>query len=797
MNLAWLVAALQPRDIAPHPNFRDEAYDGGGPARLAAVVLGESWRQHRVAELASDVDDVDPVALAEACLRPETIAVSLAKLAGQLTGPRPADVAEAAALTLIACSAAAELDDYDTCLQMLDAQLRWTPKVEGPDDALLLAALLQQKALRLRDAGEAHLPVLRQAALALSQLDVDHCSTFLTSPGVAWFSRTTVDQIRTTLLAAVGSLVPMDAEQPEVAGLPTWQERVRGPVASIVVRAARERAETYASYVGDVFAAQFGSRSRTIGGNDRDLFHSVLGLELVGHGGVYAARKELALLRLVKPGVNPTEIADALRLLRHAAAKDELDLVLRRLRAAGPLSVLSHDARQVLRTRTAPQLLRTVELRVLRIAADLLAPTEARAALDAVRACLAAGGPPNLPGKWELLVLRKEVAWVAAAALGNVCAAAGEVAEFLLGEAANESKDDQLLDGALLRAIAEVEWDVVPLRVQQAWAEFLGTRAGGLPGTAEVVFTRMGKQMPAPIASSEMDVAIHHLNAALRGGPVDTTLAQDSVPVVREALGRIRSDAASGKYSMGGASVADVAAGLLLVAGAVEVWPDLTDFLLDPAVQREDRTPAFERLARGNLALPEEVANRFREHGQRLLASAGPDMFGAVSHIPYPAALRFLAAHRLLDDAEAYGEIATLAGAASADGRREAAVTVTVLAATAPRGALLALALPLARDNDVEVRTSAARALALLATPGEPLAIVARRRLSELLAEDGLLAPLQVLRALADAPGGLPGVVRSQVEELADQHPARSVRAEAGRLILSQEPEASGVIEGS
>ena len=101
--------------------------------------------------------------------------------------------------------------------------------------------------------------------------------------------------------------------------------------------------------------------------------------------------------------------------------------------------------------------------------------------------------------------------------------------------------------------------------------------------------------------------------------------------------------------------------------------------------------------------------------------------------------------------------------------------------------AVLALALPLARDDDVEVRANAGRALAVLARPEEPLAAAALRRLTELLGEDGLLAPLLVLRALADVPDDLPAAVRRQIEELAAQHPSRSVRTEAGRLLALQD----------
>jgi hypothetical protein len=785
MNLAWLAAVLQPNDVAPHPNFADDEYDSGGPPRLAAIVLGDPWRSHRAAELAEKTDDDDLVTLAERCLRTDTIAVSVATLAGRLTGPRPGDLAQTAALALIASSAAAELDDYGTCLRVLDAQLRWTSKNDVSDDALRRAALLQQKALRLRDAGQQHLPTTVEAAAALSHLDVERCSSFRTSPGISWSSRTTIEQIRGTLVDAAASLIPTDAtDVAEAAGLPTWQERVRTSAPSVAVRTARNDAETYAKYVEQVFARQFRSQARSIGEPARpDLFDTVLALELVGHGGVFPARKELALLRLVQTG-EPEELADALRLLRHAAAKNELDLALGRLRAAGPLAVLSDDARQVLRTRTAPELLRTVEMRVLHIAAELLAPAEARVALDAVRASLAAGGPPDLPGRWELLVLRKEIAWAAAVALGNACDAAGQVAELLLNEAEKEQQGDQLLDRALLRATAEIEWTEVPQRIQVAWTELLNARNADLPGTAEMVFARLGRSAPILDSSAPLDALRHGLNTAIGGGAIDPAIVRDGVPLIREELAKIRSEAARGHYSFGGLTVADIAAGLVVVAGTDELWPDLTEFLLDPAVQRQDRTPALERLARADFTPPREVGVRFRQQAQQLLASAGQDLLETPIN-PYPAALRFLGAHGLIDTADLYDALAILAGTRDPDGRREAAVTVAALAAKAPRGELLALALPLANDSDVEVRANAARALALLARPNEPLATLARRRLRELLLEDGLLVPLHILRALADVPEGLLDPLRSQVADLADQHPARSVRAAARRLLES------------
>lgn len=794
MNLAWLAAVLQPHDVALHPNFPDDEFDRSGPSRLAGLVIGDGWRTRRIAALAGDADDDDPVTLAAYCLDTDTIASGVGRLSSYLISGGASDLARGTALALMASSAAAELDDYPTCFRVLDVQINRVGDTKGPDETLLRAALLQQRALRLQDAGQPHVEGALEAGKVALAITPERCSSFPTGPGVSWVSLQTVEQMRDTLLEAAASLIPLGAsERAHAIGLASRQEMTRGGVSALTVRTARSKAEVYSKYVSRQFSTQYGRRSSTFGETSGpDLFRSVLAYELAGHAAVYGARKELALLRLVQADAEDVDLADALRLLRHAAAKRELDLTLGRLRSAGPLSVLSRDARQILRTRTAPEMLRTVELRVLRQAADLLAPPEARVALDAVRAGLEAGGPPDLPGEWELLVLRKEVAWQAAVALANVCAAAAEVAELLLEEARQVTEYDQLFDQALMRAAAEVEWAIVPQELHAAWEQLLNDRSseGILPATTEIVLARMGRSIPAAISDTPVERVIHELNTAIRGGKEIVAVDAESRQQVREALVRIRSDASRGSYSFGGHSDADVAAGLIIYAGADDLWEEVTGFLLDPAVSRDDRTPAFERLARADLALPDDAVVRFRQHASQVLAGATSDLFEAPL-TPYPAALRFLAAHQLIGATRAYDEVSILAGASGAEGRREAAITIGVLAQRGLSPELLALALSLSHDDTAEVRASCARALAVLASSDAPLATVAQRRLSELIEEDGVLVPSQVLRSLADLPTPLTEPVALQVQDLSRQHPARSVRQDASRVLksLSELPE--------
>jgi hypothetical protein len=801
MNLAWLAAVLQPRDVAAHPNFRDVDY-GGDPSRLAALVLGGEWYRHIQPIRNGEYDESDPVDMAERCLRADSIALGVAALARFLTSRRQSDPAQATALTLILCSAASELDDYQTCFRVLDDQLNRITDTKHADYSLLRAALLQQRALRSRDIGEDYLTALGNVVANLSRLDITECTPFLVSPGVSWSWQTTLREIRRTLLSAASSLVPLESEDSAKAlGLPTWQQRVRAPANKTLLRLKAGRVSEYEKLVAQTFQDQFATQARSA--DERgypDFFNSLLGLELLGHDEVYSARRELALLRLVQHGPDsPVDAADALRLLRHAGAKNEIDTALRRIQAAGPLSVLSQDARQILRMRTAPTLLRSVELRVLRVAAELLAPSEARVGLDAIIETLDGDGPPNLPGSWELPLLRRATAWSAAVALGNACGAEDEAASLLLREAARQPKDDQLLDRSLLRASIDIVWVKVSRRVTDAWTAFLRDHRDLLPGTAERIFNSIGVEPlfnsigvePRPAANeTDLDSLVTALNRSINAHEqIDPVTVRDGVSLVTELLARKRADADRGSYSMGAVSVSDAGAALLTEAGASELWPELTRFLLDPAVSRDDRTPPLERLARADLVLPRFIEERFRNSAEQLLQSSSPHLFIDTGIVPYPAALRFLARHGLLDSVEADDALSTLAGASTAATRREAAITVALLISARPENQLVAFALSLARDEDVEVRAHAGRALAIIAGRGDQAADAAARRLIGLLSDDGLLAPLLILQELTDLPSGLPNSVRSQIVKLAADHPSRSVR-EAARRAAGLDPPA-------
>jgi hypothetical protein len=679
------------------------------------------------------------------------------------------------------------MDDYETCDSVLGALLA-RATAAAPADKLVMAALLQQRSLRLRDSGRPHAESSIEALRLLDDIALHACPEFKLSPGVSASYTDTLARIVTALRQAAWSLLPLSEyeEEPTLGIVPNWQDRVREPVAEQLLRVDRTRAATYANFLEGIYSQMFRSQAWTLGGRaEPDLFPAVLALELLGHVRVYQARKELALMRLVQAEARLESVAlgDALRLLRHSGAMTELDLAVERLRAAGPLSALSEDARQILLQRRERRLLRTVELRVLRAAAELMTEGEASGALEVVLNVITAGGPLDIPGQWQLEVIRLEAAWLTAAALANAAGEPGRVAELLLDAVLAPTPPDELWDRSIGRALRQLDWENVPEGATVSWGRWLRDGADSMPVTAEVVEALSGARPPeryGPV--SNLDDVAKRLNASIRGEPLEPGVATDAASMTRQALSRIRESAAGGAYSFGGGVAADVAVALIVQADVGSLWADLAEFLTDGAVHWDDRSAAFERLAWERPPLPAAVAERFRRDAPKLVLAPAPIDLSGKGFVPYPAALRFLACCELINEFDAFEFIARLAGSAEPSAREQAARTVAAVAAVRADTWLLALATQLSHDAEVAVKAHAGRALALLASARVELQAVASTRLVELLGEDGVLVPLLILREFG-GEFSLPESVMGEIERLQVAHPSRLVRKQAALLV--------------
>lgn len=542
----------------------------------------------------------------------------------------------------------------------------------------------------------------------------------------------------------------------------------------------------YASFLDQAFDQRFRvSGTLTLGERQSaDLFYATLALELAAHGNVYGFRLECARLRMLESSIhrNGAYLDDVLRLLRLAASKKYIDVALNWMRASGPLDMLSSDARRIIRFRSLPERLRSVELRVLTAAAEVLTEEESSAALDAVLRCLQSDGPPNLPGEWELGIIRAETAWRAAAALSNASGRSDEVAGLLLAESATID-GDQVRDTAVARALSMVDWSRVSNQTRQAWIGYLSAEGSKVPAIVSVAAPSLGAAaMPSQVGRADLEVVATWLNISMRGERINQEVVSSAVLQVREAMRSAQDSARRGINSLG-LPVADIAAGLIVYCGATELWPDLVSFLTDSALFRTARSAAFERLAREAEDIPIEVRESFNAATESLLET--PDFAFGSGLVPYPEALRLLGSAEIISDLKVMDSVARLAGLSS-EGRREAARTVELLSRNHAKQWMLGFAVELIRDEDVETRALAGSCLARLASSSPDIAEFCRKHIIDLLKEDGMLVPTLLLRSLRESGFQLTSDVTSYVNWMRDNHISSTVRRNAMLLLRSE-----------
>jgi hypothetical protein len=787
MNLAWIAAVLRPLDIAPHPNFGSTFISEADA--IASVISGEPWRLHQFGLYftGEKSGEIDPTleAVQKALLR-EHQEAGIRVLTSELVAGRPSDAARACALTLITCASAAELDDYDTCFSVLDHQLKWARRGRNADYRLIEAILTQQMSLRRRDTGQPYERESLQVVQLLTNFDVSRCSQFQLGPGVSWTSVTTLQQIVNAIYDAAISLLPIAQPSDAMRNteiVPTWQELIRSrPVEQLLQIAAQER-DTYERYISRLFVDRYqGSGTTIFQAESPDLFWPTFQLELLAHGAVYRARRELAQLRFLQADTQAHELDDVLRLFRHAAASRELEMTLRSLREAGPLEALSQDARRILSNRMRLTMLRSVELAVLAAAAELLTPAEGRLALDTVLLVLASGGPADLPGHQQIQPLRLETAWLAAAALAHAAGRSTDVAQALLTAIVGVDNADELLDRTFARAANNIRWSEVDTDAINAWQQWIENLDTLLPITRDAVASQLDVAQAFVVPENpDLQETARALNAILQGSQVERSSLTGSIEPIRRQLSEIRSAAASGRFSMGGILPADVAAGLILYGGQNELWPDLTEFLIDNRVPRDDRALALERLSRDAIELPESVQRRFSDASETLLHSDDTLFSGTMD--PFPAALRFLGRFGCISDEEAFGLAAQLAGSSQLTKRREAGRTLAVWARRLTISWVATLAIQLSYDEDVQVDAHAAQVLARMTIAEGQFRELATQRLLELLSRDGLVIPLLALNQLRELQTPLPQTILTAIIDLEESHPSLDVRLAAATIV--------------
>ncbi|MFE7974765.1 hypothetical protein [Streptomyces shenzhenensis] len=780
MNLAWIAAVLQPHTVAIHPNFSDEEYSQEPVGQLAALLIGGDWAR-RVTP-----NDI-AVSYAEALLHPETVSEGAEGLIREAFSGHGEDMARSVALLLLASFATAEMEEYDKCDAFLTRMIDMTDSTAS--GRLARAALTQQRALRRRDAGSEYIRDVFDAASLLESLEPAQFPPFVVGPGSNSTPGRALESIIYALKRSTWSLTPhgYDTKRP-FESFPSRMNRLKMPLSERILRISADRASVYSRHVRDGFTEHF-TNSTVIGRSAPDLFHQTLAVELLGHGDVYQARRELATLRLVQyaEGASVSNLHVSIRLLRQAGATKELNSALEHIRAAGPISALSRDARQIILRRSTTQRLRVPELAVLKAAAEMMAPSEADNALEAVLTSLAAGGPPNVAGASQHRIARLGIAWEAASALASTCRRGDEVAALLLREVRDGRQHTQLLDSNVAKSVKALPWDEIEPTLKAQWSDWLASddtqnfkdTAEAVAIALELAITRTGELSGIENIAARLNIGLHNPAARLTHTEVGGVVSQ-----VSASLNEMREETTRGLFSFGTRSVGDIAALLIIeYPHARDLWENLASFLTSDSIPRIERNPAFDRLARERPALPIATRELFHPAVDRLLESPGVGLLYDDPITPYPAALRFMAAYSLVDDARVMESLARLSGHTNLQARREASRTLSCLRVRASEPWILPFALQMSHESDISIKSNATRFLAHVATNTGPFTAVASTRLVELLGkEDGLLVPLFALRELT-GKAELPNDVAQAIDSLRHEHPSRRVRATASQVI--------------
>lgn len=810
MNLEWLLALLCPEDFAPHPNFRDPEHDSRPWAILAGIVHPDvDWRsiseqRYRDSEhLKTGIDRriIEAVRMsfiAESQLDAISEAQQLLLLPG-------VDVAARVVVGLVAAVAAAELDQEQVCLSILDGLVDDViAPVEGSNRSLLLACVLQQKALRLRDFGGYNWgQTCAEAAQALRDIDLVDVHAAVSRPKAARKGQAVIEDVVACLKDASARLSsPLMSftanSDPRLFSLSDVSLTERANHFHYV---STSESGEFIRFADDIFQREFKSSSITLGRSVPDIFFTALQYELYGSGAVYVVRRELALLRLVQHGdfISEAVYSDALGLLRSANADKDLRLVLRRVREKGPLLALSADVRRVIATRSAPPQFREVDLLVLRSGVGLLSVPEASHALDGVLQHIEQGSPLNVPGKLSHSAVRLELPLLCACGLANRTERGEEVSALLLEIIGGAKLDDELLDRVIGKAISLLDWARVPESNRILWKAIQPTLGSGLNQSlnslreAGVLHQTDGFE-PSDV-SSITDVVrfVSARQRDMKSGAfdysTDVAVAEAAAGVVIEALTHERSRASQHVFAGGGYDSALIGA-YLLEMGSVDIWPHIIDYICDSNIGRDSCADLLDKMAFGQMAPPYDSLLKLRDNSRVILYKSGRGMFfDSAPSEPFASAVRYFAVVNIIDEFESCSLVNELAANRNGRSRTEAAKTVQFLGARFEWDWLPGLAVQLSYDDDFETRGIAGAALAAYSGPTSSSAYreIATAEVIRLLNSDGIVAPMYVLTRFLETPGLLCEDVRDVVARLADMHPSNEVRSAATNLLNSRE----------
>lgn len=785
-NLAFLAAVLRPRDVAPHPNFRTEEKLSIASllALLTSARIDDFYRERETEEYSSlAAFEPDGVAMLDSVLTgmtETTVRRGADELSDRSRNATIGPTQQTACTILASFFYAASGNPSNAKLTLIETIDQLSIEVT-PIRKLLLAALRQNLAFRRWDEGSAGLADAEDARVLLQDFDEYALPTFEVSKGSSRSSHESLRAITSFLLDANR----LYFERASTEWGPRADSLRQKPDAQILEMRNRVAAGLSA-FVHYTFRSTIdGDWSPSWAEGDEGLVEALMQAELNGHLSAMELRRLLGKVRYVQGRASSQDwkIEDSLRLLRVSGDKRDFDKALSAVKMEGPLSALLNQANGVLQDPPAETTFGQLHALLFEASSNLLDKDAASAALDLIISSSRVS-KIQLGKNWESRDSRLEYLWQAAIALSRRAGREVEVAIAMIGMASQDVSDFYV--SRLLGRIDKRVW--ADAHVKSLVRQYLNQSEKRDSETGR--FLKSALQLEdGPLEDIPQDKRLDLagiadlLNMHLVRGyvPSDKTLEQMR-EVLLATMEQTRENARKGMFSAGALPECELAIVFSMAYEYPPLWGEISSYLLDPLLQRLDKTPALRRLTRFASNLPVDFVNQLRREPANLLSTTTSFFEGDIN--PYPDAVRLIAALQLLPESQLVVLCGRLLSSNNPRARSEGTETLQVVAKRFPTTDwVYATAISASFDSDYGTRAEAALTLAYMRRDSSAFLSEIDHRLASLLEEDGSLIPLRVMSGLQNTEARLSAPLLRKVRALAATHLHATVRARAVYLL--------------
>lgn len=802
-GVEWLVAAVAPWTISPHPNFRERSISPA--AHLALITECRALQELDRYEVGA-LDESKPweglllTAARESLFtmsQPEAVdrLWSVAEDSSVPFGPR-------VAASLYASVALSELEHPDQAAERIANVYRSVagneePRRLSPEFRLCTAVLLQQRVARLEEASNFHMAraeveeVLRWVPGPSEKFS----ESFRVSDGISWgpsrIQRDIAESVRYHALASKASLE-------QLAGH-TWMRVVKGRSPWIDERMTRVATARDSFIVRDAFEKIYDSTSGTryLMREDPSVkgYAALLISELSGHSGRMRENREAQAKALILEGAADVhQVSEAIRLLRQGRARKSLQSVLRWVRDQGPTSALKTDAGKIIDRALKTQKITETDLSVLDTAADFLDRQDLKRAIKATFYYVETEQLAHR-ATWAVLDKMWKTLSRLVADSGQDDVLARKAADYL-------SRDDVLTEpftSTLTRTLDSIDWTKVSEPTTAIWKNWIDETS--LVETAvereHADITQLRRAVRQRLMGQQEDIsrlaglerAAFLADNGLPGG-CDATLLDEVRVELRRMLEEEGAAARSGVISHGGYSTSNVAVAYAFRFPDSRLWNDLGAYLIDADIDGVLKDSALDRIASRPDEVPAAVRRTLQKGWGNILQTKRQDFYMDATPLPvFASALRMGGALNIISQEEALRGVLSLV-ASNDTARVQAARTIPFVLDQGDPTWGHALLLQLARDSNPDVRAEAGHSLVLALVHSSGLTGTLEEVIVELTDADGIQVPLRILHAFQRLSIERPEIVAkfgNEISILRRPEQPRVVRRAAEAVKLSSE----------